>query len=308
MAKSADAVLLGPIGGLKWGTGKLRPEQGLLKLRRETGTFSNLRPCYFPSPKLIPFSPLKAEICTGTDILTVRELTGGLYFGERIEANPEDGADEWAEDCELYSRKEIERITRLAAHLALSKDPPRKVWSLDKANVLAASRLWRRTVTNIMKKEFPKIEFEHQLVDSAAMKIVRDPRSFNGILLTSNLFGDLISDEASAIPGPEGCLPSASLSGIPDDKTTCYGIYEPAHGPFPDLCGKGTVNPIGAILSGAMLLMYSLNRLNESKLVEKAVRITIDKDIVTRDLGGKFSTEEVGDSVARELELLFERA
>ena len=159
-AKSAHAVLLGAIGGPKYGVGKVRPEQGLLKLRKEMGTFGNLRPCFFASPSLAARSPLKESVCQGTDFMIVRELTGGIYFGERIEGNPEDGAEEWAEDREPYSRKEIERITRLAAYLALAKSPPAKVWSLDKANVLATSRLWRRVVTETMKNEFPQLQLE----------------------------------------------------------------------------------------------------------------------------------------------------
>ncbi|KIX00796.1 3-isopropylmalate dehydrogenase A [Rhinocladiella mackenziei CBS 650.93] len=304
-AKSAHAVLLGAIGGPKYGVGKIRPEQGLLKLRKEMGTFGNLRPCFFASPSLTARSPLKEEVCTGTDFMIVRELTGGIYFGDRVEGNPSDGADEWAEDREPYSRREIERITRLAARLALAKNPPSKVWSLDKANVLATSRLWRRVLTETMQKEFPQLEFEHQLIDSAAMIMVKNPRALNGVIVTSNLFGDIISDEASVIPGSLGLLPSASLSGVPDGEGLCNGIYEPIHGSAPDIAGQGVINPVAAILSVAMMLLYSLNMARESVLVEQAVRIVIDKGIVTRDIGGNSSTVEVGDAVAKELETLF---
>ncbi|RDW71342.1 3-isopropylmalate dehydrogenase-3 [Coleophoma cylindrospora] len=297
-AKSADAVLLGAIGGPKWGTGSVRPEQGILKLRKEMGTYGNLRPCNFASDSLVEISPLKTEVCRGTDFNIIRELTGGIYFGERKE---EDG-DGTAWDTELYSRPEIERITRLAAHLALQNDPPLPVWSLDKANVLASSRLWRKVVTEIMAKEFPQLKIGHHLIDSAAMLMVKNPRALNGIVVTSNLFGDIISDEASVIPGSIGLLPSASLSGVPDGKSKCNGIYEPIHGSAPDISGQGIVNPVGTILSVAMMLKYSLNLPVESKAVEEAVRRTIEKGVRTKDIGGSAKTSEVGDAVAKELE------
>ena len=277
-------------------------------------TFGNLRPCTFTSPALADRSPLKRSICEGMDFVIVRELTGGIYFGERREGQPSDGDDEFAEDREFYCRREIERITRLAAHLALTKSPPSKVWSLDKANVLATSRLWRRVVTEVMQKEFPMLEVEHQLIDSAAMIMVKNPRHLNGVIVTSNLFGDIISDEAAAIVGSLGLLPSASLCGIPKSSTSsdtpyagstlCNGLYEPAHGSAPDIAGQGIVNPVAAILSVAMMLQYSLNMPEASVLVEQAVRITIDKGIVSRDLGGTSSTKEIGDAVATELEKL----
>jgi 3-isopropylmalate dehydrogenase len=300
-AKSAHAVLLGAIGGPKYGVGPIRPEQGLLRLRKEMNTFGNLRPCFFASPTLAKISPLKEEICTGTDFMIVRELTGGIYFGDRIEGNPSDGPDEWAEDREPYSRKEIERITRLAAYLALAKSPPAKVWSLDKANVLATSRLWRRVVTETMEKEFPQLELGHHLIDSAAMLMVKNPRALNGVVVTSNLFGDIISDEASMIPGSLGLLPSASLSGVPDGKGLCNGIYEPIHGSAPDIAGQGVINPIAAILSVSMMLLYSFNMPRESALVDTAVRMVIERGVTTKDIGGTSSTKEVGDAVAEQL-------
>ena len=205
----------------------MRPEQGILKLRKEMGTFGNLRPCNFAAPSLVESSPLKASVCAGVDFNIIRELTGGIYFGERKE---DDEGKGFAMDTEPYSRAEIERIARLAGHLALQHDPPLPVWSLDKANVLATSRLWRKTVTEVMSKEFPQVKLEHQLIDSAAMIMVKEPRKLNGIVVTSNLFGDIISDEASVIPGSLGLLPSASLSGIPDGKSRVNGIYEPIHG------------------------------------------------------------------------------
>ena len=190
------------------------------------GTFGNLRPCFFASDSLLEGSPLKTEIARGTNFNIIRELTGGIYFGDR----QEDDGSGFALDTEPYSRAEIERVTRLAAHLALAEDPPVPVWSLDKANVLATSRLWRKTVTEVMAKEFPQLKIGHHLIDSAAMLMVKNPRALNGVIVTSNLFGDIISDEASVIPGSLGLLPSASLSGIPDGKTKCNGIYEPIHG------------------------------------------------------------------------------
>lgn len=219
-------MLLGAVGGPKWGTGAVRPEQGILRLRKEMGTFGNLRPCNFAAPSLVDISPLKADVCRDVDFNIIRELTGGIYFGERRE----DNGDGTACDTEPYSRAEIERVVRLAAHLALQHDPPLPVWSLDKANVLATSRLWRKVVTEVMDKEFPQLKYGHHLIDSAAMLMVKNPRALNGIVVTSNLFGDIISDEASVIPGSLGLLPSASLNGIPDGKTKVSGIYEPIHG------------------------------------------------------------------------------
>jgi len=204
----------------------VRPEQGILKLRKELDTYGNLRPCFFAAPSLVSSSPLKESVCKGTNFTIVRELTGGLYFGEK----KEDNGDGYAFDVEPYSKAEIERVTRLAAGLALAENPPAKVWSLDKANVLATSRLWRKTFAEVMTNEFPQLKFEHQLIDSAAMIMVKNPTSLNGIIVTSNLFGDIISDEASVIPGSLGLLPSASLSAQPDGKTRINGIYEPIHG------------------------------------------------------------------------------
>jgi 3-isopropylmalate dehydrogenase len=206
----------------------VRPEQGILKLRKTLDTYGNLRPCFFAAPSLVDSSPLKASVCRGTNFTVVRELTGGMYFGEK----KEDDGDGYAYDVEPYSRPEIERVGRLAARLALAENPPAKVWSLDKANVLATSRLWRKTMTDIFAKEFPQLQLSHQLIDSAAMIMVKSPTALNGIVVTSNLFGDIISDEASVIPGSLGLLPSASLSALPDGKTRINGIYEPIHGMY----------------------------------------------------------------------------
>ncbi|KAJ5332732.1 hypothetical protein MYU51_015297 [Penicillium brevicompactum] len=299
-AKKADAVLLGAIGGPKWGTGSVRPEQGILKLRKEMGTFGNLRPCNFAAPSLVESSPLKADICRGVDFNIIRELTGGIYFGER----KEDDGSGYAMDTEPYSRSEIERVVRLAANLALQHNPPLPVWSLDKANVLATSRLWRKVVNEVMEKEYPQVTFGHHLIDSAAMLMIKDPRKLNGIIVTSNLFGDIISDEASVIPGSLGLLPSASLSGIPDGKSRCNGIYEPIHGSAPDISGKGIVNPVAAILSIAMMMQYSFNMIDVARIIETAVSNVIEAGVRTGDIGGSAKTTEVGDAVAAELEKL----
>jgi len=296
-AKSADAILLGAIGGPEWGTGQVRPEQGILKLRKELDTYGNLRPCFFAAPSLVSSSPLKESVCAGTNFTIVRELTGGLYFGER----KEDDGSGYAYDVEQYSRAEIERVTRLAAYLALAQEPQAKVWSLDKANVLATSRLWRKVVTEVMTKEFPQLQFGHQLIDSAAMIMVKNPRELNGIIVTSNLFGDIISDEASVIPGSLGLLPSASLSSLPDGKTRVNGIYEPIHGSAPDISGKGIVNPVAMILSVSMMLKYSLRQPDLAKAIDKAVETTIENGVRTKDIGGQASTQEMGDAVAAEL-------
>ncbi|KAK5664137.1 hypothetical protein OQA88_352 [Cercophora sp. LCS_1] len=298
-AKNADAVLLGAIGGPEWGPGSpVRPEQGILKLRKEMGAYGNLRPCSFASEALVDFSPLRPEVCRGTNFTVVRELTGGIYFGDR----KEDDGSGFALDTEPYSRPEIERIARLSGFLALAQDPPAKVTSLDKANVLATSRLWRKVVTEVFEKEFPQLQLEHQLIDSAAMIMVKNPRGLNGVVMTSNLFGDIISDEASVIPGSIGLLPSASLSGIPDGKGKCNGIYEPIHGSAPDISGKGVVNPIGTILSVAMMLRYSLNLPRDADAVEAAVKAALDSGVRTKELAGSAGTKEVGDAVVAELE------
>lgn len=312
-AKAADAVLLGAVGGPKWGTASVRPEQGmrrlrnnrltagLLRIRKEMDAFANLRPCSFPSKTLLEYSPLKPEVAEGTNFIVVRELCGGVYFGNR----KEDDGSGYAEDVMCYTRAEIERVTRLAATLCMESDPPLPLYSLDKANVIATSRLWRNVVTELMAKEFPKVKVTHHLIDSAAMLMIKDPRALNGVIVTENMFGDIITDEASVIPGSLGLLPSASLSGIPEKgKGGANGIYEPIHGSAPDIAGQGIVNPIAAILSVAMLIKYSFGMEREAKLVEDAVRLVLDSGLRTRDLGGTAKTAETGDAIAKELENL----
>ncbi|WVQ94220.1 3-isopropylmalate dehydrogenase [Kwoniella sp. CBS 9459] len=305
--KEADAVLMGSVGGPKWGVGPVRPEQGILKLRKELGLYANIRPASFASENLLKRSPLKEEVAKGTDIIVLRELIGGIYFGDRQETD----ANGVAWDQCTYSIPEVERITRVAAQIALAADPPLPITSVDKANVLATSRLWRKTVTELMAKEYPQLKLEHQLVDSAAMIMVANPRKLNGVLLTENLFGDILSDESSVIPGSLGLLPSASMSGAPDPKKTTMGLYEPIHGSAPDIAGQGIANPIGTILSAAMMLRYSLGKGHEASLIEKAVQKVLDApevggyDLRTKDLGGNARTEEVGDKVVEALKELF---
>ncbi|ORY90882.1 Isopropylmalate dehydrogenase-like domain-containing protein [Leucosporidium creatinivorum] len=315
--QSADAILLGAVGGPKWGTHPtLRPEIGLLALRKALGLYANIRPANFPAPSLVSYSPLKAHIAEGTSIVVVRELIGGIYFGDRKEAvvGATEGEDAVARDECSYSVKEVERITRLGAYLAGLSNPPLPVHSVDKANVLATSRLWRKVVGDTMAKEFPEIPVDHQLVDSAAMVICSNPRKLNGILLTENLFGDILSDETSVIPGSLGLLPSASLGGIPDGKSQIPGLYEPIHGSAPDIAGQQIANPIGTILSIALMLRYSFGKEKEAKLVEEAVRIVLDDVEVggfgfrTKDLGGDKGTKEVGDKVVEVLTGLLTKA
>ncbi|BGP37101.1 3-isopropylmalate dehydrogenase [Rhodotorula kratochvilovae] len=314
--KDADAILLGAVGGPKWGTHPtLRPELGLLKLRKELGLYANIRPALFPAPSLVAYSPLKEHIAKGTEIVVVRELIGGIYFGEHREADPtaQDGPGAEAFDACTYSVPEVQRITRLAAYLAKCSNPPLAIHSIDKANVLATSRLWRRVVQETLDKEEPDLKLDHQLVDSAAMLICANPRKLNGIVLTENLFGDILSDETSVIPGSLGLLPSASLGGIPDGKSRIPGLYEPIHGSAPDIAGQNIANPIGTILSVALMLRYSFGKEAEAKLIEEAVRVVLDDESVggcgfrTKDLGGDKTTTQVGDKVVEVLEGLLKK-
>ncbi|KAJ2683181.1 hypothetical protein IWW39_005641 [Coemansia spiralis] len=309
--ESADAILLGAVGGPQWprpvdpqnpakGLGP-RPEQGLLDLRKTLDLFANIRPMSFPASTLTSCSPLKEELVRDAEFIVLRELVGGIYFGKRSEEDAEGKAYDTME----YSVPEVERIARLAGVLASQARPPMTIHSIDKANVLATSRLWRRVVTDVISREFPKLKVEHHLVDSAAMLMVKNPRALNGIVLTENMFGDILSDEASVIPGSLGLLPSASLNSAPSADTPCRGLYEPIHGSAPDIAGQGIANPIGTILSAAMMLRYSLNMEREANIVELAVRRVLDSDelngwcIRTKDLGGAATTAEVGDAVVR---------
>lgn len=306
ICRKADSIMLGAVGGAAntvWttpdGRTDVRPEQGLLKLRKDLNLYANLRPCQLLSPKLADLSPIRNV--EGTDFIIVRELVGGIYFGER----KEDDGSGVASDTDTYSVPEVERIARMAAFLALQHNPPLPVWSLDKANVLASSRLWRKTVTRVLKDEFPQLELNHQLIDSAAMILIKQPSKMNGIIITTNMFGDIISDEASVIPGSLGLLPSASLASLPDTNEA-FGLYEPCHGSAPDL-GKQKVNPIATILSAAMMLKFSLNMKPAGDAVEAAVKESVEAGITTADIGGSSSTSEVGDFVANKVKELLKK-
>jgi 3-isopropylmalate dehydrogenase len=283
----ADAVLLGAIGGPKWSapTAKVRPEQGLLKIRKELGVYANLRPVKL-WPALVNSSTLKPEVLEGVDLVFVRELTGGIYFGEK----KRDATS--ASDLCTYTVAEVERITRVAARLAQQRR--RKLTSIDKSNVLETSRLWREVCERVMKTEFPDVALDHMLVDSAAMHLIRRPRDFD-VLVTENMFGDILTDEASMLAGSLGLLPSASLG---DGKR---GLYEPIHGSAPDIAGKGIANPVGMIMSVAMMLRHSLGLNAEAEAVEKAVGAAIAAGARSPDIatpGAKvLSTREVGDAI-----------
>ncbi len=264
--KKADAVFLAAIGGPKWDQSEIRPEQGLLKLRAELGVYANIRPLTM-YPQLQSASPLKPEILAGTDFIIVRELTGGIYFGEKKRY------DDYAIDECKYSVKEIVRIARVAFDLAMQRD--KKLTSVDKANVLETSKLWREVVTNIGETEYPEVKLHHQLVDSCAMKLIQSPSEFD-VVLTENMFGDILSDEASVLAGSMGLLASSSV-GIK------YGLFEPIHGSAPDIAGQGIANPYASILSIAMMLRW-LKLLDEAGAVEQAVSKAIDDGILTQDL------------------------
>ncbi|KAG6842036.1 3-isopropylmalate dehydrogenase [Blastosporella zonata] len=309
--KEADAILMGSIGGPKWGVdAKVRPEPGLLALRKALGLYANIRPANLASDSLLDYSPLRPEIAKGVDIIVVRELIGGAYFGTRKEQGVAPDVDT-AWDTMIYSVEEVKRITRVAAQIALTANPPLEIHSVDKANVLASSRLWRKVVTETLTEEYPQIKLHHQLVDSAAMFITSLPRKLNGIILTENLFGDILSDQTSVIPGSLGLLPSASLAGAPSTPSADFkptlGLYEPIHGSAPDIAGQGIANPIGTILSSAMLLRYSLGLEKPAKAIEDAVRKVLDSPelgglgLRTADLGGKVGTKELGDQIVEAL-------
>jgi 3-isopropylmalate dehydrogenase len=287
--KSCDAVLLGAVGGPKWDdpTARTRPEVGLFRVRASLGLFANLRPvhCF---RALIDSSPLRPERLEGVDLLMVRELTGGLYFGrpqERQQAT--DGMR--AIDTLVYTEAEIRRIVERAFDLARQRR--KKVTSVDKANVLETSRLWRQITTEIGAKN-PDIALEHQLVDSCAMRLVTNPASFD-VIVTENMFGDILSDEAAVVGGTLGLLPSASLGN------STLGLYEPIHGSAPDIAGQGVANPLGTILSCALLLRYSLGLESEASCVEKAVDRALGDGLRTRDLDAKafVSTRQMGQAV-----------
>src|SRR5215210_826211 len=269
-AKASDAVLLGAVGHPDFDRGPVRPEAGLLKLRKALGAFANLRPVA-AIPALLSSSTLKKEVVEGVDILIVRELTGGAYFGEKVEE------ENRASDLSVYTREEIERVARVAFEAAEGRKG--RVTSVDKANVMATSRLWRAVVEDIAG-EYPGVTVEHVLVDAAAMFLIRDPKRFD-VMLTENLFGDILSDEAAMLPGSMGMLPSASLGepGTP-------GIFEPVHGSAPDIAGEGVANPYATILSAAMMFRHTLGRPDVAGAIEQGVSVALEAGYKTPDLGG----------------------
>ena len=288
LCQRADAVLLGAVGGPQWSNpnAKVRPEQGLLQLRKALGLFANLRPVV-PHPAVLDASPIKAELLRGVDIMVVRELTGGIYFGDKQRSATE------AVDVCRYSAAEIERVVRLAAQMARARR--RKLTSVDKANVLETSRLWREIVEHILPTEFSDVSFEHMLVDSAAMHLLKRPRDFD-VIVTENMFGDILTDEASMLAGSLGLLPSASLGA-----SGRGGLFEPIHGSAPDIAGRGIANPYAAILSAALLLRYALKLETEARLLEAAVSSAVVSGALPADLAAPGSTpvttRAAGDAV-----------
>ena len=290
LCTDAAGVLLGAVGGPKWSDPEapLRPEQGLLDVRATLGVFANLRPVK-PHPALLSASPIRAELLADVDIMVVRELTGGIYFGKKTRSET-DATDE----CR-YTVAEVERIVHVAAQLARGRS--RRIVSVDKANVLETSRLWRQVTTRVIANEYPDIELEHMLVDAAAMHLLSRPASFD-VLLTENMFGDILTDEASMLAGSLGLLPSASL-GIGG-----RGLYEPIHGSAPDIAGRGIANPCATILSAALLLRHSLDCEAAALQIEQAVYRTLDDGLRTADLArgaASASTQEFGDAVLARL-------
>jgi len=288
LCQRADAVLLGAVGGPQWSdpNAKVRPEQGLLQLRKALGLFANLRPVV-PHPAVLDASPIKAELLRGVDIMVVRELTGGIYFGDKRRTATE------AVDVCRYSAAEIERVVRLAAEMARARR--RKLTSVDKANVLETSRLWREVVEHILPTEFSDVSFEHMLVDSAAMHLLKRPRDFD-VIVTENMFGDILTDEASMLAGSLGLLPSASIGAGGRG-----GLFEPIHGSAPDIAGRGIANPYAAILSAALLLRYALKLETEARVLEAAVSSAVVSGALPADLAAPGSTpvttRAAGDAV-----------
>ncbi len=293
LAESSDAVLLGAVGGPKWDAlpFAVRPERALLALRKNLGLYANIRPAMVYAP-LIDASPLRRELVEGIDIMVLRELTGGIYFGEPRGVSMIDGV-ETGINTEIYTRPEIERAARMAFELARKRR--NHVTSVDKANVLEATELWRKVVTEVHAKEFPDVTLVHMLVDNCAMQLIRWPKQFD-VIVTTNLFGDILTDEASMITGSIGMLPSASLGGK-------VGMYEPIHGSAPDIAGKGLANPLATILSVAMMLKYSFDMPNEAALIDRSVEKVLTDGWRTADIFRegpgvtKVGTIEMGEKV-----------
>ncbi len=290
-AKGADAVLLGAVGGPKWSDPALRPEQAILGLRQALGLYANLRPSklYFPAS-----SPLRADIAAkGLDFVMVRELTGGIYFGER--GKGEEGGEAFAFDTEKYTVPEIRRVGKVAFDIAMKRK--KRLVSVDKENVLETSRLWRRVMAEL-SAEYPEVACENMLVDNAAMQLVANPSRFD-VIVMSNLFGDILSDEAAAVSGSIGLAPSASLGA------GSFGLYEPIHGSAPDIAGKGVANPLAAILSAALLLRHTFGLEEEAAAIERAVEAALKEGAATRDIarpGAPFlSTREMTEEVVKRI-------
>jgi 3-isopropylmalate dehydrogenase len=289
--RRADAVLLAAVGGPRWDTtdpSRPRPEEGLLALRQGLGLFANLRPVK-PLTALYDASPLKRELIERTDLLVVRELTGGIYFGKKTRT------DASASDTCVYTKPEIERIARVAFSTARSR-----VTSVDKANILETSRLWRQVVQELHGREFPHIELEHLLVDAAAMRLIAAPRHFD-VILTENMFGDILSDEAAMLTGSIGMLPSASLGDGGSGENGGPGLFEPVHGSAPDIAGAGVANPLAMFLSAALMLRYGLRLENAALAIESAVDKALAEGLRTPDLGGDATTAQATRAVLRYL-------
>jgi 3-isopropylmalate dehydrogenase len=298
-AKAADAILLGAVGGPKWDKIErdIRPERGLLKIRSALGLFANLRPAIL-YPQLADASSLKREIVAGLDVLIVRELTGGIYFGAPRGTKTLENGERFAFDTLPYSESEIRRIARVGFDMARVRG--KKLCSVDKANVLASSQLWREVVEEVAK-DYPDVELSHMYVDNAAMQLVRAPKQFD-VLVTDNMFGDILSDQASMLTGSIGMLPSASLDA--NNK----GMYEPSHGSAPDIAGQGIANPLATILSVSMLLRYTFNQAAAADAIEKAVGVVLDQGLRTGDIWSegttKVGTQQMGDAVVAALKAL----
>lgn len=298
-ARAADAILLGAVGGPQWDTidPALRPERGLLKIRSELGLFGNLRPAIL-YPQLAEASTLKPEVVSGLDILIVRELTGGIYFGKPRERRVLENGERQAYDTLPYSEGEIRRIAKVGFDMAMVRG--RKLCSVDKANVLASSQLWREVVEEVAR-DYPDVELSHMYVDNAAMQLVRAPKQFD-VMVTDNMFGDILSDQASMLTGSIGMLPSASLD------INGKGMYEPCHGSAPDIAGQGIANPLATILSVSMMLRYSFAAVDAANAIEKAVSLVLDQGLRTGDILSagctRVGTVEMGDAVAQALKNL----
>jgi 3-isopropylmalate dehydrogenase len=299
MCRESDAVLLGAVGGPKWDDprAKVRPEDGLLALRQELGLFANLRPVKV-LPMLVNSTSLKPEIIKDVDLMVVRELTGGLYFGQP-KKRWQTAKGRQAVDTMAYSEQEIERIVRVGFEIALTRR--KKLTSVDKANVLESSRLWRQVAIEVAA-DYPGVELEHMLVDACSMRLIQRPAQFD-VVVTENTFGDILTDEASMLAGSMGMLPSASLAGIPEGGTSkAFGLYEPIHGSAPRRAGQNIANPIATILSGAMMLRYSFALASEAEAIEKAVISVLEEGYRTYDIMDerktKVGTNEMGGLIA----------